>query len=39
VKQGRAILIPLGVETVGHGTPTRAVVWKRHLGKFMGRLD
>ena len=29
VKNGRAILMPLSDETVGHGTHTKAVVWKR----------
>lgn len=35
VKQGRAIVIPLSSETVGHGTHTKAAVWKEHLEKFL----
>ena len=35
VKKGRAIVIPASKETVGHGTHTRAAVWKEHLEKFM----
>ncbi len=31
VKGGRYILAPIGDDTVGHGTHTRARVWKRHL--------
>jgi homoserine O-acetyltransferase/O-succinyltransferase len=35
VKNGRAIVIPASDATVGHGTHTKAVVWKEHLEKFM----
>ena len=35
VKKGRAVVIPAGEATVGHGTHTRAAVWKGHLEKFM----
>jgi homoserine O-acetyltransferase len=35
VKRGRAIVIPASKETVGHGTHTRASVWKKHLEKFL----
>jgi len=35
VKKGQAIVIPASKETVGHGTHTRAAVWKEHLEKFM----
>jgi homoserine O-acetyltransferase/O-succinyltransferase len=35
VKQGRALVIPMSVETVGHGTHTKAAVWKRHLLEFL----
>jgi homoserine O-acetyltransferase/O-succinyltransferase len=35
VKNGRAIVIPASEATVGHGTHTKAVVWKEHLEKFM----
>jgi hypothetical protein len=35
VKQGQAIVIPANKDTVGHGTRTRAAVWKEHLAKLM----
>jgi homoserine O-acetyltransferase len=35
VKNGRAVVIPAGEATVGHGTHTRAAVWKEHLAKFL----
>jgi homoserine O-acetyltransferase len=35
VKKGRALVIPASKETVGHGTHTRAAVWKDHLEKFL----
>jgi homoserine O-acetyltransferase len=35
VKKGRAILIPASKDTIGHGTHTKAAVWKKHLEKFM----
>jgi homoserine O-acetyltransferase len=35
VKKGRAIVIPASKETVGHGTHTKATVWKEYLEKFM----
>jgi homoserine O-acetyltransferase len=35
VKHGQAIVIPAGKETVGHGTHTKAAVWKNHLEKLM----
>jgi homoserine O-acetyltransferase len=35
VKKGRAIVIPMSKETVGHGTHTKAVVWKKHLETFL----
>jgi homoserine O-acetyltransferase len=35
VDMGKAILIPASKDTVGHGTHTRAAVWKKHLEKFM----
>ncbi len=35
VPHGRAILVPAGDETVGHGTHTKAAVWKQHLEKFL----
>lgn len=35
VKRGRYILVPIGDDTVGHGTHTRARVWKRHLVELL----
>ena len=35
VKNGRAITIPEGPETRGHGTHTHAVVWKRYLAELL----
>ena len=35
VKKGRAIVIPASKETVGHGTHTKAAVWKKHLERLM----
>jgi homoserine O-acetyltransferase/O-succinyltransferase len=35
VRRGRALVIPASQETVGHGTHTKAAVWKEHLAKFM----
>src|SRR5262249_40988072 len=35
VKKGRALVIPASKETVGHGTHTRAAVWKAHLETFL----
>jgi homoserine O-acetyltransferase len=35
VPKGRAIVLPASEETVGHGTHTKASVWKGHLEKFL----
>jgi homoserine O-acetyltransferase len=35
VKKGRAVVIPASKETVGHGTHTKAAVWKEHLVNLM----
>ena len=35
MKKGRAIVIPASKETVGHGTHTKAAVWKGQLEKFL----
>jgi hypothetical protein len=35
VARGRYILIPTSDETRGHGTHTRAAVWKQHLSELM----
>ena len=35
VPRGRAIVIPASEETIGHGTHTKAAVWKEHLEKLL----
>jgi len=35
VKNGRAVVVPIGPDTVGHGTHTKAAVWKLHLEEFL----
>ncbi len=35
VKNGRAIVIPYGPETIGHGTHTKAAVWKQYLVELL----
>ena len=35
VKRGRAIVIPIGDATVGHGTHSQAVVWRQHLDQLL----
>jgi homoserine O-acetyltransferase len=35
VKRGRFILVPIGDDTVGHGTHTRARVWKHYLVELL----
>ncbi|MCC6163686.1 MAG: alpha/beta fold hydrolase [Acidobacteria bacterium] len=35
VKRGSAIVLPLSDETVGHGTHTKAVLWKAHLAALL----
>lgn len=37
VKQGKYVLIPISDETRGHGTHTRAIVWKQHLEELLSR--
>src|SRR5260370_3047876 len=37
VKNARFVLIPIGDETRGHGTHTRAVVWKQYLAELLYR--
>jgi homoserine O-acetyltransferase/O-succinyltransferase len=39
VKRGRAITVPASDETIGHGTHTKAIVWRQHLEAFMRSLD
>jgi len=35
VKIGQAVVVPIGPETIGHGTHTKAAVWKEHLEKLL----
>ena len=35
VRNARFVLIPIGDETRGHGTHTRAVVWKQYLAEVL----
>jgi homoserine O-acetyltransferase len=35
MKNAQFILLPIGEETRGHGTHTRAVVWKQYLAKLL----
>jgi homoserine O-acetyltransferase len=37
VKRGAYVLIPTSDETRGHGTHTRAAVWKQHLAHLLER--
>lgn len=37
VKHGRVILIPESDRTVGHGSHTKAVLWKDYLARFLKR--
>src|SRR5713101_4202988 len=37
VKNARFILIPISDETRGHGTHTRAVVWKQYLAELLAK--
>ena len=37
VKNGRAIVVPLSDQTVGHGTHTKAIVWKQYLEQFLAQ--
>jgi homoserine O-acetyltransferase len=39
VKHGRAILIPESDQTVGHGSHTKAVLWKKDLVKFLKQTE
>lgn len=36
VANGRAVVVPASEETVGHGTHTKAAVWKHLLVEFLG---
>ena len=35
VERGQALVIPTSAETIGHGTHTKAAVWKHHLERFL----
>jgi homoserine O-acetyltransferase/O-succinyltransferase len=35
VKNGRFVLLPISDQTRGHGTHTRAAVWKQYLAEFL----
>jgi homoserine O-acetyltransferase len=37
VKNGRFVLLPISEETRGHGTHTRAAVWKQYLAELLAR--
>ena len=39
VAHGRALVIPMSAETIGHGTHTKAAVWKNHLERFLKETD
>jgi homoserine O-acetyltransferase len=36
MKHGRAIVIPFSDQTVGHGSHTKAVLWKAYLVQLLG---
>jgi homoserine O-acetyltransferase len=38
VKRAKYVLVPAGEATVGHGTHTKAEVWKKHLSEFLQQL-
>jgi len=37
VKRGKAVVLPIGTETRGHGTHTNAAAWKEHLAQLLER--
>jgi homoserine O-acetyltransferase len=39
VKNGRALIIPMSGESIGHGTHTKAAVWKHHLERFLTEIE
>jgi homoserine O-acetyltransferase len=39
VKRGRAIVLPETDQTVGHGSHTKAVLWKKYLVKFLKQTE
>jgi len=39
VKHGRFVVIPLSDQTVGHGSHTKAVLWKKELSEFLRQTE
>ena len=39
VKRGKAIVLPETEQTVGHGSHTKAVLWKKYLVKFLKKTE
>lgn len=39
VKRGKAIVLPYTEQTVGHGSHTKAVLWKQHLVKLLKQTE
>jgi hypothetical protein len=39
VKLGQAIVIPFSDQTVGHGSHTKAVLWKKDLARLLRRTE
>jgi len=39
VKRGRAIVLPESSQTVGHGSHTKAMLWKKYLVKFLKQTE
>jgi homoserine O-acetyltransferase/O-succinyltransferase len=39
VKRGRAIILPETEQTVGHGSHTKAVLWKKYLVRFLRKTE
>jgi homoserine O-acetyltransferase/O-succinyltransferase len=37
VRRGKAIVLPIGPQTRGHGTHTNAAAWKEHLAELLAR--
>ena len=37
VAKGRAIVLPIGPETIGHGSHTKAILWKRELAGLLAQ--
>jgi homoserine O-acetyltransferase len=39
VRSGQAIVVPIGADTIGHGTHTKAAVWKAHLDMLLKKTE